>query len=244
MLRRRSKGFTLVEVIVVMAVCGILTGLLFGPLNDLYTFNAQGLSSVVQATDTRSALRQMEKVVALGNSFAPQSASDATGKTWRWNDATSLLDKPLIISSYATQLNTSGNKVIATQYSSICANLPTQMSYNTVFFVKNSALYRRVIKPTPALTCDGNPIDQKNTCEIPSAYPTTCEGVDAKILDNVTGFTVQYFDASTGVTGITPTNDSQFATFKTVTITLSTTAGPGSAKTIVTNSLRMSLLNV
>jgi prepilin-type N-terminal cleavage/methylation domain-containing protein len=244
MLRHRSKGFTLVEVIVVMAVCGILTGLLFGPLNDLYTFNAQGLSSVVQATDTRSALRQMEKVVALGNSFAPQSTADATGKTWRWDDATSLLDKPLIVSSYATQLNVSGNKVIATQYSTICANLPQQMSYNTVFFVKNNALYRRVIKPTPALTCDGNPIDQKNTCESPSSYPTTCSGTDAKLLDDVTGFTVQYFDTSASVTGITPTSDSQFPAFKTVTITLTTTVGPGSVKTIVTNSLRMSLINV
>lgn len=243
MLRHLSSGFTLVEVIVVMTVCGILTGLLFGPLNDLYAFNAQGLTSIVQATDTKSALRQMEKTIALGNSFVAQSSADGTNKTWRWNNATSLLDNPLIVSSYATEINASGNKVIATQYSSICVNLPSQMSYHTVFFVKDGALYRRIIKPTPSQTCDGRPIDQKNTCEQPSLYPASCEGVDAKLLENVTGFSVQYFDASNSTTGIVPSSDSQFTSFRTVTIRLTTTTRVGSEQSVITNSLRMSLIN-
>ncbi len=61
-----SKGFTIVETLVVVTVCGVLITLLFGPLSDLFTSNTKSLTSVVQTSDIKTALRQMEKSSALG----------------------------------------------------------------------------------------------------------------------------------------------------------------------------------
>ena len=246
-----TSGFTLVEVIVVVTVTGILTGLLFGPLSDLYFANAQGLTSIVQATDVKTSLRSMEKTIAFGNAFAAiTDATDADNNIWKWNNTSGLLGSPLIIKSNATEVNAQGNRVIATVYMVNCNNVPTRMTYNTVFFVKKDAsqnvgtLYRRTIIPSPATTCDDPiKIEQKNSCQSPASNPTNCSVSDAVIATNVTGFTVQYFSASDSATAVTP-DEASFPTYKTATVTLTTTVGVGSTKTSVTNALRMSLINV
>lgn len=250
---RATSGFTLVEIIIVVTVCGILTGLLFGPLSDLYSANTQGLTSIIQTTDVKSTLRQMEKTLALGNSFAAQSFPDSNGKSWNWNDTTysagnPLIGNPLIINSYATEVNASGNRVIAMVYYANCSNFPQRMSYNTVFFVKKDAgqntgtLYRRTITPTPSTACDDPiKIEQKTSCDSP---PAGCTIRDAVIATNVTDFTVKYFAASDGATPDTSPSAASFPTYKTVTVSLTTTVGVGTTQTSVTNSLRMSLVNV
>lgn len=251
MLRQLSKaqGFTLVEIVIVVTVCGILTGLLFGPMNDLYLANTQGLTSTVQSTDVRSALRQMEKTIQLGNGFIYNVGfPDVTGKQWQWNDTEAqagvrLVGNPLIVSSYMSE-TIGSDRTLAVQATPVCTYLPVVLNYYTVFYVRDATLYRRTIKPTPSTTCDGGTVEQKNSCLLP-ATTTNCQINDAVLLRNVTGFTIAYYTNSTDKDAVTNiAGSAQFATFKTAVITLETSIGTGSAQARARSSLRMSFVNV
>lgn len=237
-----TKGFTIVEIIVVMTVCGILVSMLFGPLNSLYLSNTKSLTSVVQLSDIKVALRQMEKSAALGISYAAQSYPDSDNKTWKWNDASGLLSAPLIITASATEKNTSGDRALAYNLTSSCSQFPIPMMYNILFFVQNGSLYRRTIKPPITATCSGNAIEQKTTCIDPTSGPV-CTATDALLIKGVTGFSIEYYQDSNSPSSTTPASDAAVPTYKSAVITLETTAGRGGAQATASSSLRISLVN-
>lgn len=237
----RTQGFTIPELIVVMTVIGILTGLIFGPFDDLYSANVQSLQTIIQATDTRGALRQIEREITASKQFLRSSDIDINGDTpytnsinkWTWDGAgTPSVNSPkhvLITENYATDTNT-GDVVKA-------ADCSTPLTINYVFFVYNDILYRRTLKtlPTPT-TCGGASIAQKRTCHTLSLDTVNCEGRDAQIITGVKNLEVEYYSNS---------NDSNALLFgpsstsKTVTLKLTTTSKSGLSSMTTMRMTRM-----
>lgn len=65
-----QKGFTIVEVIVVIAVVGILTSLVLGPIGDFYQANTVSLGRATKESDIRGVLRQIEKDLTNNKNFS------------------------------------------------------------------------------------------------------------------------------------------------------------------------------
>lgn len=191
MLTKRSSGFTIPELIVVISVIGVLIGLIFGPFDDLYWANSQSLQTIVQTTDTRGALRQIEREITISKGFLKESTMDINGDTPyvnKWNGTSNVL----ITENYALDLpSATGDVVMAAP---ACT---TPITVNYVYFVYDRTLYRRTLKtvPTPA-GCAGASISQKRTCYAVSLSPANCEGRDAKIITDVDSFTISYFTKS------------------------------------------------
>lgn len=202
MLTKRSNGFTIPELIVVLTVLGVLIGLIFGPFDDLYWANAQSLQTIVQTTDTRSALRQIEREITISKGFLKESAMDINSDTpyvngtnkWTWDGTgTPSVDSPknvLITENYATRGDT-GDIVRA-------ADCATPLTVNYVFFVYGNTLYRRALVNPTICSTDGVTADQltqQRTCYSVSLN-TSCKGRDAKIITDVDSFTISYFTKS------------------------------------------------
>ena len=64
-----SSGLTIPEIVVVITVLGILMGILFTSLYDLYASNSNALKTVVTTGDMRTALRTIESELNTATSF-------------------------------------------------------------------------------------------------------------------------------------------------------------------------------
>jgi prepilin-type N-terminal cleavage/methylation domain-containing protein len=242
-IHRASKGFTVVELIVVITVSGLLMTVLFGPLNDLYQDNTRGVKSVIQVADTRGALRFIQHNVSLGYSFLnTNQITDPTGTSWTWTGS-GTTSRVLITRNYATTIDeavdTSGTRALL-YGSGACSATP--LFNNIIYFVNNGTLYRRTIKNTTS-TCAGA-VGQKQTCTAGYTNPA-CQATDAKILSNVTNFTVDYYDTASSTTPITNqySDTSAPGAAKTVVITVTARSGTGAIDTTTTSSLRITRLN-
>lgn len=199
------SGFTLVELIIVVVVTGIMIGLLFGPLNDLYTANNNSLKTVIQSGDTKGSLRTLEEAVTMAVAFLDTNSADdptvskpASAPDWAWASGDNSI---FILSNYATSINTAvapgdNRKIVHT-----AADCNVPLMYNYVYFLDNGTLYRRTLMDGQCGNVGSpnyvSPTDrrQKRTCALPFTSGL-CEGADAKILINVSKFNVTYYDAA------------------------------------------------
>lgn len=224
-----ASGFTIVELIVVIIVTGVLIGLLFGPMDDLYTANNQGLKSTIVASDVNSTMQAIRQTASISYSYdTTNSISDPVGTIWTGGSTT------LITSNYATSTSTSGDRTILKDYNNSCALLFN----NYIFFVRDRTLYRRTLtKEGTTTTCGGAAWDQKQTCTAGTSaitYPR-CKATDAKLLSNVDSFSVEYYASPSSSTTTTPNTAKAIQ----VTIQIKTT---GSSKP-VTSKLRIKRTN-
>lgn len=249
-----TAGVTIVELLVVITVLGILAGLLFGPFNTLYNSNVDGLRSVVQASDTRGALRVMEQDLTFASKFLPENTiNDFVGNIprqstvkWKWTGNPSINTdlRVLIIEGYGIRAGTgSGSRDIILNTANCNQSVP--ITINNVFFVEDGTLYKRTLKRsgTSANTgCHGYTVGQKRTCQ-QSYTNSNCEARDAVILKNVTKFDVRYFleDQSEITTAYDGTGGS-LVNAKTITISITTSIGNTTDKE-VTSSMRITRLN-
>lgn len=227
---------------IVIVVLGILTPLIFGPLDNLYQSNIQNLQIITQVTDTRSALRQIERTATISNNFlSANSISDISGNipgtaatTWDWrgNPNPSPNQQVLITENYATD---TANRLV------MDSGCSTVLKINYVYFVSDGNLYRRTLKTTPApiggvpnpdptqTNCiDTTTIAQKRTCRVGFSN-SNCEGSDNLIVSGVTSFTISYYLSSTLSNALTGSVDGA----KTIVITL-TTAGKNNQQATAT----------
>lgn len=254
-----SPAFTIPELLITMTVGAIIMALIFGPLNDLYDSNTQGVRSIVQASDARGALRQIEREISLTTTFLRQNnVADVTPSTsWNWRGIGSTNDpnnRVLITQNYGTAVIAGPARVVVTN-----SDCETVQSINYVYFVKNQSLYRRTLVGTSyPSTCDGVTIEQKRTCANLSDNTAHCQALDAKIVSGVTFFTVDYFAEpystqpldNVTTTG-TVTDHTLYSsatstvptTAKTVVLTLTITTGTGNNTVPMTTSLRITKIN-
>ncbi|MBI3889662.1 type II secretion system protein [Candidatus Saccharibacteria bacterium] len=236
--KETTSGFTVVELIVVMTVMGILAGIVFGALSDLYYSNVKSIAITSQISDTRGALHSIEDDLTLSNavvaSYAPlTSPLGSNDQMAPWSYSYPGVGSPmqtLIIESAASTQTTpdrrdfiiNGNTAVSPQGCTPSSN--SVLLYNTiVFFVKNSTLYRRTINnPNPC----GQTIIQKQSCAAAYSSNSNCRAVDARLVDNVSALTFKYYAqaSDTAPMAIDPTNaGTLIPTAKAVDVTIETT---------------------
>ncbi len=231
---KSADGFTIVELIAVIIVTGILIGLLFGPLDDLYTANNQGLKSTIITSDINSTMQSIRQTASISVSYdydSAKSATDPIGTAWASNSST------LVTTNYATSTDVSGNKTLLKANTSTDPTCVEQYS-TYIFFVKDRTLYRRALtKEGLTTTCGGATWDQKQTC--PAGTSTTtyprCKATDSKLLSNVDSFSVVYYASTSSNTTTTPSSAKAIQ----ITIKINT---PGSSKP-VTSKMRIKRTN-
>lgn len=251
-----SKGFTVVELIIVIFVLGILTALLYRPFIGLYNANTTGLRQTAQFTNVHSALRIIESKIGESVQFlSTNSVADPNGTTWNWT-GNAVDNRVFITSNYATTKEEAADttNIRTLVFKSATCDIPITNNY--VYFVKNETLYRRTIatENTTAPTSCGYTNGQKQTCPIdnPATY---CKGIDAKIISNVTEFRVDYYSDTGSATPMDPElfDSSKYRTkysdpnvpmmAKAIDITLSAKSGTKNSDPIYTSKLRITRIN-
>lgn len=254
---RPQSGLTLVELIVVMAILSILTGLVVMTLGDFYQSNTTSLSQTVQATDTRSVLRSIEGDLITSTGFktattmtpVTPTGSDNAAAAWNYtgNDASKPNNRVLISSKYATDKPPSDE----TRSLIFCNPGGQPLVNNLVYFVARDAstnsynLYRRIMVETAATGCTATPY-QKQSCEATKAWITPCQAVDAVLLYDVDSFTIDYFATAEQQDPIPDQYGAGAASVpsaKSIKITVTTNRLINGVSSPYTSSLRISRLN-
>lgn len=226
---RGSRGFTVVELIIVIGVSGIILGLIFGPLSDLYTANNNGLQKTIARTDNHSALQSIRQaaVASLAFNSSNSSVSDpdpAKGSSWAGGSDV------LITSNYATTVNGSGVRTLL-QGGAGCSPLVNHY----IFFVDGGTLYRRTLTMQGVVSpCLGATWEQRQTCATATSFPR-CRSSDAKLLTGVESFKVDYYTLSSSNIATSPN------AAKSIQVEIKQKSGSGSD--LVTGKIRINRTN-
>ena len=213
--RFRQKGFTIVELAVVIVILGgvfpLFISLLLGAYGDTFTLDTKTKTN----SQVTQAIWYMDDNVRVANRYAttvPSQFSDAYGphnagtsgvEAWSYKGDSST-SRVLITQSYATSANplNSGRQPVFVNTPDF--NCTTQMYYQpqltfmTIYFVKDGTLYRRVLTDTTTALCAGNTQQQMRSCPpyITSGRDASCQTNDEVLATNVTQFLVQYYQTT------------------------------------------------
>ena len=264
-----NRGFTIVEIMVVISVTGVLVGMVLGPLYDLYQSNVKGIQSVAQATDTKRALRVISDEIEYASAFHQTNTTDPIGAnpsganmTQKWTGTTysyagsGVNNRILITSQYATSVTPGNDSATApTRQLALRADCIQPVENTVIYYVRDNSLYRRVIPNTnTADRCAAQSfaIAQQQTCPrhfTPPPENDPCVGrKDAKIADGVTRFSVEYYSAAdnpaTKINYPNPvTTTIDLAPAKSVAITLTSQSGTGNNTVSSTSQIRVTKKN-
>lgn len=222
-LSNRIHGFTTIELIVVLAVSGIIFSVVMNALGGYYRDNSISLGRGVQETETRSVLRSIEKDLYSSIGFgagitdrsltfansAPFGSGSSSSNPWRF---TTNGYGPVLIAyknpvTRQADKDTSNTRLpVFLQPVGGCGNLinatPALMVY--IYFVgpdfassSKRNLYRRIIVPNSSATplC-GTTVPAYSSCAINNtvSYPEVCRAPDSVMLKDIKSFEVNYFD--------------------------------------------------
>ena len=210
-----QKGFTIVELIVVIVVLGGVFPLLMSLLLGAYTDAFNTADRVKSNSEVMQAVWYMDdniRVASAYNATVPSQFTDAYGprnngtagaEAWSYKGSAST-SRVLITQSYATSANPLSTSRQPVFVSSADFDCTTQMYYQpqltfiTVYFVKDGTLYRRILTDTTTALCAGNTQQQKKTCPpyITTGRHSSCEANDEVLATNVTNFSVEYFQTT------------------------------------------------
>jgi uncharacterized membrane protein YwzB len=254
----------MVVVVTILAVIfPIFITMLIGTYKDAFFLD----DKVKNTTSSMQALWFMEDNIRISNSFSaivPSVFSDPYGphdlgtaglEAWSYK-GDSATGRVLISVGYATTsnvLNTGRQPVFEDTAEFNCTTqmyYQPQLEYVSIYFVKDTTLYRRVLTDTPTTLCAGNTQQQKQSCTptIPVASRNSlCKANDEILATNVSNFTVGYYQISQDGTStqLDPTYSSSDTTildaadYASVSITTSTKNG----EVINTLTQRMTKVN-
>lgn len=211
MLNSKREGFTLVEVTIVVLIVGMLFPLFSFILNmyhDAYYLDEK----VKMSSDSAQALWYIEDAVRISASFmatvpaeftdpyGPHNLGTAGGEAWSYKGDSST-SRVLITRNYSTTvnaLNTGRQPVFKNGGQFNCTTemfYQPQLTYVSVYFVRNSTLYYRVITDTASPLCPGNTQQQRLSCPpyITSGRHASCQANDEILATNVSSFSVAYY---------------------------------------------------
>ena len=204
----KTAAFTLVEVLVVAPLIILFIGAFIGLVVTLTGDSLKLRESNAAAFGVQDALDEMG--TASGNALgfltttgplvAPQGSGNNTAAFTNVNSGQA---NTLIISSAATTKNPyDASRQLVYTGSSPCSSSNPVYSYTTVYFISGSSLYKRTILPTSPAPCT-TPW-QKPSCEESrvASNPAVCKASDEKLLDNVAGMTITYYDSASSTTPI------------------------------------------
>ncbi|TAH33226.1 hypothetical protein EYC58_01185 [Candidatus Saccharibacteria bacterium] len=214
---RNQDGFTIIEIGIIVPILIVFLLALFNSLWLLLQSSSVERTETNSAYDIQAALSIIEKDVMLSSQFLATTDSGITdaypptsnGNTWSYLGENSNV-RALILKTYATTTNTESNErqpIFLDQVGCTAATIYYNdvLDYNTIYFVKNDTLYRRKIINTSSTTC--NPAYQKQSCPSLETLGTgtrsaTCQADDEPVAQNVSGFTITYYDKSNSTTPI------------------------------------------
>ena len=226
---------TLVEVSIVIVMLGIIFPvfmmLVVNSYRDTFALDDKQRTS----SQIMQALSYIEDTVTNSNAFMatlPTPYVDPYGKNnagtagveaWSYK-GTAPTDRVLIVQNYATTtnaLNTGRQPVFKNTVDFNCTtemSYQPQLTYATIFFVKDSTLYKRLITDRTSALCPGNVQYQKLTCPPYIAAPgrnAACQANDEVLVNNVSNFSISYFQLAAAATG-TPVDPGYTSTDPTV----------------------------
>jgi Tfp pilus assembly protein PilE len=252
-LLKNQQGLTIVELTIVLVLMGLLMPILFVFLVNTYKDTFIFDDRVKTSTEMKQALWYMEDNIRISNTFltnVPPPYADVYGagdtvsanatQLWSYKGVPASTTKRVLISqSFATNGNTldTGRKPVFVNTPEFdCADqiwYQPQLSYISVYFLKGTTLYKRVITDRTTSLCPNSVQQQKQSCPPSIAQGSrhaSCQANDEVLVNNVTGFSVKYFQISQdgSSTLIDPsynTTDLSAADYAMVTITTSTRNG-------------------
>ncbi len=230
---RQASGFTIVELIIVIIVAAVLTGILYGPVTTLYINNQKGIRNVSAIASVRSAAGLMQTSTQTANAFEDAISDPVNSKNWSYQ--TSGSNNVLIIDQYATTIPESQDTANARKLTQ-ATDCRTAISNFIVFFVQNDNLYRRVVKNTAA-TCAGHGNGIKQTCAAGN-HSASCGDIDALLARNVSSISVVYYSDTAGTTVATGPSGAKAAT-----VTINAYNGSGANKQTAVSKIRVTLIN-
>ena len=264
--RTNEKGFTIVELSLVIVLLGILfpifSSFLVSMYRDAYYLNEQVKSS----SEITQALFYMEENVRSANAFqtgiqgaysdfyGPHDLGTAGAQAWSYK-GDSATSRVLVTQNYSTTTNTSnsGRQPVFTNSSTFnCTTqiyYQKQLTYLTIYFVKDGTLYRRLLTDKVTALCPSNIQQQKQTCPpyiSDATRNSSCEAYDEVLANNVTNFTVEYFQVSVDGTGtqIDASYTSNNATVLSVADYINVTIAISSRGGSVTNTMTQRMTKV
>lgn len=199
---KREGGFTLVEIAVVVPIMMVIIIGLFTLLTYLLQSSASEQVGAQNLSEIHSGLGAIESDAALTNSFLPVLDDGITDPTqaggWSYTGS-GPSSRVLILRSFATTANPQSNDrqpVFINSQGCSAAELyyNDALTYDTVYFVKDSTLYRRRLLNTGKSTCTG--LYQKQSCPDKTSGTPGCAADDEAIVTDVVNFSVSYYAAS------------------------------------------------
>ena len=251
--RSGEKGLTIVELVLVIVLLGILFPIFASLLVTMYHDSFYLNDKVKSSAQITQALFYMEENVRSANSFqtavasrfsdfyGAHNAGTAGAQAWS-HKGDSVKSRVLITQNYSTTTNSlnSGRQPVFTNSPSFnCTTelyYQPQLTYMTLYFVKDQTLYRRLLTDKVTPLCPSNTQQQKQTCPpyiSDASRHGSCEAYDEALVNNVTDFTVAYYQVS--IDGTSKQIDDTYtstdamvlapADYATVTITVSSRGG-------------------
>ncbi len=210
-----QKGFTIVELAIVIVVLGGVFPLFISLLLNMYTdaFNlddkVKSNSQVMQAVwymddNVRVSSAYLATVPStFSDPYGPHNLGTAGAEAWSYKGDSST-SRVLITQSYATSANALNSARQPVFVDTIDFSCSTQMYYQpqltfiTIYFVKDGTLYRRVLNDTTTALCAGNVQQQKKSCPpyITSGRHASCQTNDEVLANNVTNFSIEYYQTT------------------------------------------------
>ena len=260
------SGFTIVELLIVMIVLGILMGLIFTTMNDLYMSNIREMRVLTQTTDIKSALDVVSKDASLAAHFSTVDTTDPIGPApgLKWDAApytyegvtdTIGVRRILIMQKYATNIpigsdtTSDVNGVLDPQRKVLMSgdSCAVPIMNTLIFFVKDGTLYRRSVPGAATNDCVSQGIltnATRQSCQ-PGNTDTLCKATDAKLIDGVTGFKINYFLNPSEANDLTKAlaYPADVSTARAVSLTLETTQGRGTQALKSSSSIVIALQN-
>lgn len=218
-IRRNSNqqsGFTLVEVLFVAPIVLLTIAVFVGVLISLTGEVLVARNSNDLAYNAQNALDTIEQDVRLSGAFLATNNMPLVAPQGFNNDTTAFanvvnspaLSHRLVINAIATKggsdqlsrtpvwLRDSPNACGATN-----VDQNKVVTFNIIYFIKDETLWRRVLMPTNYVSIGCSVPTQQPSCH-PSQTNSICVARDSRLLDNVTGFDIEYFTSASATTPI------------------------------------------
>lgn len=252
----KPSGFTLVEVLIIAPIVILLIGVFIG-----LVVNLTGESLVIKERndavyDLHETLDEIERSVSqatgflssTGNVTPPQGRLDDINSTAGFCNknpcppASPTEPDALIMRAPATTAGPlSDSRALIYTGAGACDYKNPLYQYTVVYFVKNANLYKRtIIVPTAACASPW----QRNSCSDANtvAYPSVCKAEDEKLLENVSGLSVQYFTSASS-SDASPLDASNATQASSVKVTLSQARQAAGSAVSQSTALRVTSLN-
>lgn len=217
----RARGFTVAELMIVIVIIATVFPIFLSLIVNSYQDASYTSDAIDTDNDTKQALWYMEDNIRGAHTFAaaipsgysdpygPHNAGTSGAEAWTYmgDSATS---RVLITVNYSTStnaLNTGRQPVFVNTATYNCTTqiyYQPQLSFVTIYFVKDSTLYRRVLTDTTTALCSGSTQQQSQSCPpyiASGSWSALCKANDEVLATQVTSFTVAYYQATQAGSG-------------------------------------------